>query len=173
VGEERRDPSNGERDPRFARYGWFVVMNADPSENLALLAGEIFNNLRSALDYIAHQIYLKGGGEPDAKQAKYVAFPIVTEEARWDTAVAANVPYAWHEAVEKLKWCQPFVQLGQEITALPALRVHPVGRQRRHVIAPAAIELREFIDGRGAFQAAVTGCPCGDAAAVPSSPIQI
>ena len=46
-------PVVGERDPRFARYGWFVVMNADPSETLALLASEIFNNLRSALDYIA------------------------------------------------------------------------------------------------------------------------
>jgi hypothetical protein len=33
-------------------------MNADPSENLALPAGEIFNNFRSALDYIAYQIYL-------------------------------------------------------------------------------------------------------------------
>jgi hypothetical protein len=120
----------GERDPRFARYGWFVVMNADPSENLALLAGEIFNNLRSALDCIAYQIYLKGGGDPDAKRAKSVALPIVTEEERWDKAVAANVPYAWDEALEKLKWCQPFVQLGQEITALPALR--GVGATDKH-----------------------------------------
>jgi hypothetical protein len=120
----------GERDPRFARYGWFVAMNADPSENLAVLAGEIFTNLRSALDYIAFQIYLKGGGEPDAKEAKSVAFPIVTEVERWDKAVAANVPYAWDEAVEKLKWCQPFVQLGQEITALPALR--GVGATDKH-----------------------------------------
>ena len=97
-------------------------MNADPSGNLAVLAGEIFTNLRSALDYIAFQIYLKGGGEPDAKEAKSVAFPIVTEVERWDKAVTANVPYAWDEAVEKLKWCQPIVQLEQEVTALPALR---------------------------------------------------
>ncbi len=120
----------GERDPQFARYGWFIVMNAEPSDNLALVAGEIFNNLRSALDYIAYQIYLKGGGDPEAKQAKSVGFPIVTEEERWDNVVAANVPFAWDEATEKLKWCQPFVQLGQEITALPALR--GVGATDKH-----------------------------------------
>jgi hypothetical protein len=120
----------GERDPQFARYGWFVVMNAQPTHNLALIAGEIFNNLRSALDYIAFQIHLQGGGAPETKQAKSVAFPIVTEEDRWDKVVAANVPFAWDEAIEKLKWCQPFVQLGQEITARPALR--GVGATDKH-----------------------------------------
>ncbi|TPG23979.1 hypothetical protein [Mycolicibacterium hodleri] len=120
----------GERDPVYARFGWFVVMNKEPSENLALLAGEICNNLRTALDYIAFQIYLAGGGDPSAKQAKSVAFPIVTEEERWAKAVKANIPVGWDEAIEKLLWCQPFVQLGQETTALPCLQ--GVGATDKH-----------------------------------------
>ncbi|KUH70728.1 hypothetical protein AU184_03760 [Mycolicibacterium novocastrense] len=120
----------GERDPVYARYGWFVVMHREPSENLALVAGEIFNNLRNALNYIAFQIYTVGGGDPTVKQAKAVAFPIVEEEERWKTVVAANVPNAWDEAVEKLTWCQPFVQIGPQSTALPALR--GVGATDKH-----------------------------------------
>lgn len=120
----------GERDPVYARYVWGVVMHHEPSENVALLAGEIFNNLRSALDYIAFQIYRAGGGDSTVKQAKSVAFPIVTEEDRWDNAVKANVPNAWDEAIEKLKWCQPFVQIGPQSTALPALR--GVGATDKH-----------------------------------------
>jgi len=120
----------GERDPEFARYSWGVSMTAEPNENLALLAGEIFNNLRSALDYVAFQIYLTGGGDATAKQAKAVAFPIVTEEEKWKKVVIANVPNAWGEAIEKLTWCQPFVQIGPQSNVLPALR--GVGATDKH-----------------------------------------
>jgi len=120
----------GERDPVYARYGWFVVMHREPSEHLALVAGELFNNLRSALDYVAFQIYKACGGDPTVKQAKSVAFPIVTEESKWENVVKANVPNAWDEAIEKMKWCQPFVQIGPQSTALPALR--GVGATDKH-----------------------------------------
>ena len=44
--------------------------------------------------------------------------------------VKANVPNAWEEAIEKLKWCQPFVQIGPQSTVLPALR--GVGATDKH-----------------------------------------
>ena len=135
-----------ERDPEHARYVWGVVMHSEPERNLALIAGEIFNNLRSALDYIAFQIFVAGGGDRTTKQAKSVAFPIVTEEERWGNAVKANVPYAWDEAVLKLQWCQPFVQIGPQSTALPALR--GVGATDKHhnlVLYAAPVTMVEAI----------------------------
>ena len=44
--------------------------------------------------------------------------------------VTANVPHAWDEAIELLKWCQPFVQLPPNDTALAALQ--GVGATDRH-----------------------------------------
>lgn len=135
-----------ERDPEYARYVWGLVMHSEPDKNLALIAGEIFNNLRSALDYIAFQIFVAGGGDRTAKHAKSVAFPIVTEENRWDNVVKANVPYAWDEAVLKLQWCQPFVQIGPQSTALPALR--GVGSTDKHhnlVLYAAPVSMVEAI----------------------------
>lgn len=135
-----------ERDPEFARYVWGVVMHSEPDKNLALIAGEIFNNLRSALDYVAFQIFVAGGGDRTAKQARSVAFPIVTEEERWENAVAANVPNAWDEAVQKLQWCQSFVQIGPQSTALPALR--GVGATDKHhnlVLYAAPVSMVEAI----------------------------
>lgn len=76
-----------EKDPVYARYGYFAVMHKEPIENLAILAGEIFNNLRSALNYVAFQIYLAGGGDPQAKMAKAVAFPIVREQEKWSNGI--------------------------------------------------------------------------------------
>lgn len=119
-----------ERDRQYARYTWGIVMHREPESNLALLAGELFNNLRVALDYVALKIYQAGGGDPTARQARSVAFPIVDDEKSWDEAVSNAVPYAWDEAKQKLQWCQPFVQIGPQTSALPALR--GVGATDKH-----------------------------------------
>lgn len=118
------------RHPEYARYVWGVIMHSEPDKDLALIAGEIFNNLRCALDYIAFQIFVAGGGDRNAKQAKSVGFPIVTDEERWVNTVKANVPFAWDEAVHKLQWCQPYVQIGPQSMVLPTLR--SVGATDKH-----------------------------------------
>jgi hypothetical protein len=101
-----------ERDPVYARYGYFVVAHKEPSENLGLIAGEIFNNLRSALDYVAFQIFLAGGGARADTQAKSVSFPIVREEGSHGICVH------WISAVSSLVVCSTvggFLPIGVEV----------------------------------------------------------
>src|SRR5262245_47335031 len=76
------------RHPEWVCYLWNVAISAKPSENLPLLAGEIVNNVRAALEYVAFQIYLVGGGTPDGDKAGSVAFPIRTTDEGWDSIVA-------------------------------------------------------------------------------------
>jgi hypothetical protein len=72
--------------------------------------------------------------------------PIVTEEERWDNAVKANVPNAWGEAIQKLQWCQPFVQIGPQSTALPALRgVGATDKHQNLVLYAAPVSMVEAI----------------------------
>jgi hypothetical protein len=110
------------RNPRFAMYHWEVAVTAEPAKNLSLMAGQIVNNIRSALEYVAFQVYLVAGGEPDGKLAGSVAFPIVNTAGPWDSVVKKKVPGVWPQAAELMKAAQPFAQTGEEAKALPTLR---------------------------------------------------
>ncbi|KZS71655.1 hypothetical protein A4G26_06525 [Mycobacterium kansasii] len=98
------------RSDQFVCYKGFAKVNALPSINLALRAGEVLHALRSALDYTAFQIYLAGGGAPNGEGAHMVEFPIVDDPAKWDSTVKRKVPGAWPAAVKALRAVQQFKQ---------------------------------------------------------------
>ena len=104
--ESRGVEALSERSPEFVIYFGYVKVNAMPVTNLPLKAGEILHNLRVALDYIAFQIYLIGGGTPDGSDAHKVEFPIVKDLIRWDQIVARKVPGAWPAAIAELRAAQ-------------------------------------------------------------------
>ncbi len=88
------------RHPQCATYRWEVAVSTEPAKNLSLMAGQIINNIRSALEYVAFQIYLVGGGSPDGKLADKVACPIVNTATPWDSVVKKKVPGVWPEAAD-------------------------------------------------------------------------
>jgi len=96
------------RSHQFVCYFGYVKVNAAPPINLALRAGEILHALRTALDYTAFQIYLTNGGTSDGPNAHKVAFPIVTDPAKWERVVAGKVPGAWPAAIADLRAVQQF-----------------------------------------------------------------
>jgi hypothetical protein len=96
------------RSLQFVCYIGYAKVNAAPPISLPLRAGEVLHALRTALDYTAFQIYLAGGGTPDGPDAHKVAFPIVTDPAKWQRAVAGKVPGAWPTAVAELRAVQQF-----------------------------------------------------------------
>ncbi len=54
--------------------------------------------------------------------------------------MAAKVPHAWDEAAEKLQWCQPFVQLPPNDTALTALQgIGATDKHREIVLCASAL----------------------------------
>ncbi|GAT08070.1 uncharacterized protein RMCN_1203 [Mycolicibacterium novocastrense] len=110
------------RDPRFAMYRWEVAVTTEPAKNLSLMAGQIINNVRSALEYVAFQVYLVAGGEPDGKLADKVAFPIINTAGPWNSVVKKKVPGVWPEAADLMKAAQPFAQAGDDAKVLPTLR---------------------------------------------------
>jgi hypothetical protein len=104
-----------------------------------LLTGQIINNIRAALEYVAFQIYLVAGGAPDGKQADKVAFPILNTPNPWDSVVKSKVPGVWREAADLLKAAQPFSQTGEEMKALPTLRgLGGTDKHRNLVLCAAA-----------------------------------
>jgi hypothetical protein len=140
------------RHPRFAMYHWEVAVTTEPAKNLSLMAGQIVNNIRSALEYVAFQVYLAAGGEPDGKLAGKVAFPIVNTASPWDSVVKKNVPGVWPQAAELMKAAQPFAQTGEEAKALPILRgLGGTDKHRNLVLCATAARSANWIwpTGRG------------------------
>lgn len=106
--DSRGVEAQSRRTLQFACYIGFAKVNAAPQINLPMRAGEVLHALRTALDYTAFQIYLAAGGTPDGPDAHKVAFPIVTDPAKWDRVVASKVPHAWPAAVVELRGVQQF-----------------------------------------------------------------
>lgn len=106
--ESRGVEAQSRRALQFACYIGYAKVNAAPPINLPMRAGEVLHALRTALDYTAFQIYLAGGGTPDGPDAHKVAFPIVTDPAKWERVVAGKVPGAWPAAVADLRAVQQF-----------------------------------------------------------------
>jgi|GEM_PF-4552684 len=129
------------RDPLLAMYRWEILVNTEPAKNLPLVTGQIINNIRAALEYVAFQIYLVAGGVPDGKQADKVAFPIVNTAGPWDSVVKKKVPGVWPEAADRLKAAQPFSQEGMEANALRTLRGLGGTDKHRNLVLCAAVAL--------------------------------
>jgi len=96
------------RSLQFVCYIGYAKVNAALPINLPLRAGEVLHALRTALDYTAFQIHLVGGGTSDGPDARKVAFPIVTDLAKWESSVAANVRNAWPAGGAELRAVQQF-----------------------------------------------------------------
>jgi hypothetical protein len=127
------------RHPQFAMYSWEVAVIAEPVKNLPLIAGQIINNIRSALEYVAFQVYLVAGGVPDGKLADKVAFPIMNTADPWDSVVKKKVPGVWPEAADLMKAAQPFAQTGEDVNALPTVRgLGGTDKHRNLVLCAAA-----------------------------------
>src|ERR1700694_5118977 len=91
-------------------------MAFEPDEPFELLSGEIVGCLRKALDYIAWQVYINGGGQASSEEAKGIYFPICQSDELWQKAILGKkMPTAWPAAIEAFRQSQPFAQpIGQD-----------------------------------------------------------
>jgi hypothetical protein len=111
----------GSRNPKFMRWEWDVAVVQEPSTNLSILAGEVFDALRRALDYVAWQMYVTGSAERSENQDRRVYFPIVSDPADWEGQLRSKVPGASEECAQALRAAQPFAQEDEYRDALPTL----------------------------------------------------
>jgi hypothetical protein len=76
----------------------------DPPVDHAHYLKEMLSDLRSALDYLAWQLVLVSGAEPD----RSTAFPIVRQERDWANAERGRLAGMNREYVSRIKEVQPF-----------------------------------------------------------------
>lgn len=108
------------RDAEVMRWEFDAAITAEPSTNLSVLAGEVFDSLRRALDYIAWQVYVSGSARSERHDSR-VYFPIVAEADGWEKQLGSKIPGAARRYAEALRASQPFAQEGEDRGMLPTL----------------------------------------------------
>ena len=87
--------------------GWYrlrFMRIPNPPADHAHYLKDMLGDLRSALDYLAWQLVLVSGGEPD----RSTAFPIVRRERDWTKAERGGLAGMNSEYVSRIKEVQPF-----------------------------------------------------------------
>ncbi len=98
-----------------------VRMSAPIPSDWPAIAGDVAHNLRSALDHLAWQLVLAGGGTPD----RDTAFPIRESQAKYETtAKGAKIRGASPSAIHILDALKPYQGGNDGLWVLSAVNNH-------------------------------------------------
>jgi hypothetical protein len=87
-----------EYDPQ-TRYNTYRVFDVQiPDVEIALIAGDVIHNLRSALDHLAYQLVLVNGAVP----TKQTAFPVFDDAAKHKAGLAGKVKGMAQSAIDAI-----------------------------------------------------------------------
>jgi len=99
VSDIKNDPQTGER----VRY---LTRCDDVPLSISLIAGDAINNIRNALDHLAHQLVCIGTGKPGP--FKNVYFPITNDASELEAAIERKVKLARREAKDAIRAVKPY-----------------------------------------------------------------
>lgn len=91
-------------DPANNKLYQVVRVRCEPPVALALVAGDVVHNARSALDHLAHDLVLAGGGYP----SKHTSFPITEKGEGWGSAASKSLKGAKPDARQVLMDLRPW-----------------------------------------------------------------
>jgi hypothetical protein len=96
-------------DPELALDGWFLRVETLPDDEFSLCVADFLSNAQSALDHVAWQIFVAGGGSSAHPKALGVYFPILpytgdkAGDDAWQKLLKRKLPTAWPEAAIALR----------------------------------------------------------------------
>jgi hypothetical protein len=92
------------RDPNTRRLIYYVASVQETPRHLLLAAGDAIQNLRSALDHLAVQLYRAGAGGNERK----VQFPIAADAGKYRELVPKMLPGVRQEALDLMDTVEPY-----------------------------------------------------------------
>lgn len=95
-------------DPDKIFQKWVLHVKSLPPSDVILGFGDTLSNARSALDYLAWQIFVASGGDPSSKEARYIYFPIASDSVDFNKQRKSKLKGAWSEAVELARSLQDY-----------------------------------------------------------------
>jgi hypothetical protein len=95
------------RDPETRKPIYFVTRVATTPVKLPLIAGDVLQNLRSALDHLAYKLEVIGLGS-DPPDPRYIAYPICDAEAEYLAVRHGRIKSARSDAKSAIDATKPY-----------------------------------------------------------------
>jgi hypothetical protein len=90
-----------------SQSGYYITRVAAPPTDIALIAGDVLQNLRSALDYFAFQVVAKGVNGPFKPWE--VEYPIADSAAEYPNLRKGKVKGAQQDAIDAINTTKPYL----------------------------------------------------------------
>jgi hypothetical protein len=97
-----------QKNPKTGNLDWVAQVRADPPLALSLIAGDVIHNLRSALDLLAWQLVLDGGGKPVVSGSLATCYPIMDGRRAFKNVGLRRVQGASKDAKDLISATRPF-----------------------------------------------------------------
>jgi hypothetical protein len=110
--------------------GWVLHVDQPIPDDLAVVVGEFVGALRSALDYLAWQIFLLGGGRENEPAARHIYFPVAGSIEQWRKDLKSKLPTAWPDARDCILRHQPFRSADDSEALLQLVDLSAVDKHR-------------------------------------------
>ncbi len=96
------------RNPETHQLVYYVASVQEVPRSISAIAGDVLQNLRSALDHLAYQLVCSGlGREPTEQEARAIAFPIARSAQELESLVPGKVKGASQSAMDAIKAAKP------------------------------------------------------------------
>jgi hypothetical protein len=95
---------NAVEEDRWHVYRW-IVRRQPALDEFAVVAGDMFHNLRATLDYLVYQLVIAAGSSPKPKQN---SFPVVQLDTEWKMKSGGSLNGMSDADKDKIKTLQPF-----------------------------------------------------------------
>jgi hypothetical protein len=98
-----------QRDPQTRRPVYYLADVREVPPVISLLAGDIIQNLRSALDHLAFQLYMLGPGGVTGGAGSRTYFPIADDAAKYKIEAPRKVKGLRPEAIKAIDAIEPYM----------------------------------------------------------------
>jgi hypothetical protein len=122
------------RDPQTDRGIYYLKSVKEVPEQISLIAGDIIQSLRSALDHLAFHLFVMNSGS--AASAKHVYFPIASDLAKYESTKAAKTRGMSMVALGLIDEVMPYREGNQRLWQLHELNI--IDKHRLLVTAGSA-----------------------------------
>ncbi len=96
------------RDPQTRQLIYYLVDVHQPPGRIAAITGDILQNLRSALDHLAYELFMVGPGGQTGNPANHVYFPISDDAAKYHIESPGRVKGMGQDAIDAIDAIKPY-----------------------------------------------------------------
>lgn len=121
-------------DPKTGQHAYHLIGVKDVLPTISTIVGDILQNLRSALDHMAFQLFKVGPGGRSGGDGRHIYFPIFDDATKYKSGVIGKVKGMRQDAIDAIHAVKPY-KGGNEVL----WRLHALNNLDKHRLLITAV----------------------------------